>query len=155
MPHFDGSKNVNVRHFFLKVKACFAENNVINGHVKRRYLMHCLSDDALELYLALQPDQQTNLKVLEKIFVRHFRPSKHRNVQLASFIKSRKEPDETVSEYALRLHKAAKEIGVQQELLAHVFIQGLPVAYQKHAALQDINLTQMDDIFRVCEKFHL
>ena len=96
LPTFHGSKDVNVRHFFLKLRVCFGDNNVVYSHVKRRYLMHCLSGDALDLYLALQPSQQTNLRVLEKGFMKHFRPAPHKIASTAIFISSRKGSDETL-----------------------------------------------------------
>ena len=151
LPRFDGDKDTDVRHFFWKLKACFTDYNVVYGPVQRLYLIDCLRGKALDLYMTLQPEQQTDLRVVEKVFMKHFCPILNKLERTKVFMRSKKENSETVSEYALRLHTEARDVGIDHYMLTQAFVLGLPLSYQKHLALK--RLTDMGDIFQECQMY--
>ena len=132
---FSGGKGADPKHYFLKMNAfldtyCISKiDKIIN------VFLDSLEDDALDLYLSLETDKKADLIYLEHIFSIHFKPKKHDILGQSDMLKMSKRLDESISEYYLRLSKEAREFSVGLDMLKAIFVQGLPVDYQKHIAL--------------------
>ena len=103
LPKFSGAKGANPQHYFLKIRGYFVAYNVVNPVEKGRLIAQSLDGEALDLFLSLSIAQQTNIEELEEVFEAHFRPIAHRYLGIAEFMKLRKGPRETVSEFYLKL----------------------------------------------------
>ena len=138
LPRFSGAKGSDPRHYFLKMSAFLTGMDIGKGEERIRVFLQSLEGEALDLYLTLNLGQQSDLDFLKETFCTHFRPKKHAVLGVGEVLRLRKTSEETISEFYLRLRKKADEFHVGKEVLAAVFVQGLPVEYQKHIASQGV-----------------
>ena len=136
MPRFSGNEGMEARHFFLKLENYYEAYKIVKEETKTRILKQALDDRALDLYISLDEDTQSDITALEKIFVQHFSPRKHEFLEMKEFFKFEKSSKESVSEFLLRLRKKAKELLVTDDMIRAIFLNGLGQDYQKHIALQ-------------------
>ena len=111
-----------------------------------------MEGEALDLFLSLSPSQQRNLREIEDIFDSHFRPVAQGYLGVSEFLKLRKGPRETVSEYYLRVRKCSDRQKFAPDIVKVAFMQGLPIEYQKHLVLRK-DLMALDDIFKASLDF--
>ena len=69
-------------HFFINIRNYVNINNIKSEKDKSNILMSCLSEDALDLYISFEKHEQTDIVPLEKIFMTHFKPTKHDLVEI-------------------------------------------------------------------------
>ena len=139
LPYFEEKYKQNIKVYFIKLKNYLETYKINKAESRIRLLMQVLDGSALDLYLTLSDDVQSDLPVLEQIFTQHFRPIKLDHVELRQFWLTEKSSKETISEFAVRLQKRADEILVPQETLRAVFLNALPSDFQKHVALQKVS----------------
>merc|ERR1711989_139791 len=133
-PTFDGKNEP--KHFFVKLFNYLETYNVESNEEKIRVLKSCLEGPALDLYLALPQKEQGDIKILERTFQSHFRPAGHNVVETGAFMKLKKGPNQTLSEYYTYIRKKANELQIEEAIVEITFIQGLPKDYQRHCLLQ-------------------
>ena len=139
IPYFDEKYKNNIKIYFLKLRNYFDTYRVSKPESQIKLLTQVLEGSALDLFLTLPKDIQSDLDTLEKVFTDHFRPHKLSHIELKQFWGTQKLPNETVSEFAVRLKIRADEIDVPMETLNAVFLNALPESYQKHIALQNVS----------------
>ena len=133
-PTFDGKNEP--KHFFVKLFNYLETYNVESEEEKIRVLKSCLEGPALDLYLALPQREQGDIKILEKTFQSHFRPAGHNVVETEAFLRIKKGPNQTISEYYTFIRKKANKLQIEESIVRITFIQGLPKEYQRHCVLQ-------------------
>lgn len=126
-------------------------NDISSARARIRVFLESLEKDALDLYLSIDTDKKADLSYLEQVFSIHFKPKKHMILGMSEILKSGKGLEESISEYYLRLRKKASEFSVGTEMLTAIFIQGMPVSYQKHIALKGV--TSLDDVLNASREF--
>ena len=140
-PTFDGKNDP--KHFFVKLFNYLENYKIEEEEEKIRVLKSCLEGAALDLYLALPQEEQGDIAILENIFQNHFKPKGHDVVETEAFLKLKKGPNQTISEFYTLIRKKAKELLIQEAIVRITFIQGLPAEFQKHCVLQGaITLTE-------------
>ena len=133
-PTFDGKNEP--KHFFVKLFNYLETYNIEGNEEKIRVLKSCLEGPALDLYLALPQKEQGDIKILERTFQSHFRPAGHNVVETGAFLKIKKGPNQTISEYYTYIRKKANELQIEEAIVEITFTQGLPKDYQRHCLLQ-------------------
>ena len=139
LPTFSGDDSEEVTHYFVKFRVYLIENEISAENDIIRKLTLSLSGKALELYLTLPKEILSNLKDLERLFKQHFSPPEHEFLELRNFLRIQKSTDESISQYFLRLTKIACERGISDDVVRAVIINGLPMQYLKHVAMQKAN----------------
>ena len=136
LPKFKGRPE-DPKHYFLKLTTFLNAHNIVDSNDIISIFLESLEGEALELYLTLDEYKQANLDSLMNIFNIHFRPRKHEIIGLADLLQTKKQSEETISEFHLRLRQKSGDIGgVDNNMTKAVFIQGLPTNYQKHIAFK-------------------
>ena len=133
-PTFDGSGDS--KHFFVKLSNYMETYGISSNGEIIRLLKSCLESAALDLYLSLSLAEQSDLEELGQIFQNHFRPLSHRIVETENFLKIKKKPSESISEFYAALKKKASELEIDKSLLEITFIAGIEKETQKHCILQ-------------------
>lgn len=151
LPSFDGNKDIDPRHFFVKIRNYFEFYRIHRPDTRNQVLIQALNDKALDLFLTLGEEIQTNLDKLESIFVHHFRPIKHIISETQDFLCRKKSCVQSVSQFLLEIRKRGKEIEVSDDLIRVVFLLGLPSCFQEHIALRKAN--NMDKIIDAAIEF--
>ena len=130
------------KHFFVKLENYIESYKISSEETKIRLLKSCLENTALDLFLSLDDETQSDLELLQKKFQQHFAPLGHSLIATQSFMKLTKLPKQTVSEFHIQLKKKADELLLEDCLIKIVFLQGLSPEYQKHCILQKANTLQ-------------
>ena len=104
-PTFSGKNDP--KHFFVKLLNYLETYKIGTEEAKIRVLKSCLEDSALDLYLSLDEESQSDLQELEKTFVQHYTPLGHSVIETEKFMKIKKEPKQSVSEFHTLLKKKA------------------------------------------------
>ena len=107
-PTFRGSEDP--AHFFIKLSNFIDLNKISREKDKCAVLKSCLSDEALDLFLSLTEDEQTDMLALEKIFMQHFKPVKHDLIETERFLKTKKEKGQSVSAFYAKTKKQGLEV---------------------------------------------
>ena len=139
-PSFTGKSDP--QHFFVKLLNYLETYKIQAEDQKIRVLKSCLEDSALDLYLSLDEDTQSDLGVLEKTFREHFKPLGHSVIETEAFMKMKKTPKQSVSEFHTSLKKKANELLIDESLVRVAFIQGLEPEFQRHCFLQKADTLQ-------------
>ena len=92
----------------------------------------CLEGDALELYDALNRDENLDYDEIKERLVTYFDDEKINLVIRSKIAKRKLNPSENVSDYFQEIRRDAIKIGMSDEELLHSFIEGLPEAMAEH-----------------------
>ena len=133
-PSFEGRNDP--AHFFVKLQNFVEINKIKKEAEKIAVLKSCLSGEALDLFLSLSAQEQKDLNALEKIFKQYFKPVKHDIIETERFLKTKKDKEQPVLNFYLKIKKKGLELLMDPALIKQAFCQGLDRETQKHCALK-------------------
>ena len=139
-PAFEGKGDPT--HFFIKIKNFFEINKVQTKKEKSAILKSCLNEEALDLFITLSKDEQTDIEALERTFKNHFKPTRHDLIETERFLKIRKQKEQSVSNFYTKIKRKGLELKVDPALIKQAFCQGLSRDIQKHCALKNAGLIE-------------
>ena len=134
-PTFRGSEDP--AHFFIKLSNFIDLNKISKEKDKCAVLKSCLSDEALDLFLSLTEEEQTDMLALERIFKQYFKPVGHDVVETERFLKTKKGKEQSISTYYAQVRKKGKELNIDPAIVRQAFCQGLDTNTLKHCALKE------------------
>ena len=150
-PTFNGTGDP--KHFWLKMANYYEACKITKESEKICILKQCLEGTALDLFLSLNTETQSDIEILGKKFQQHFRPLGHDIVETQTFLKMQKMDGQSVSDFHMQVRKKASELLLPDSLIRVTLLQGLPVAYQKYIAYKEaISLDEILDCALEYEK---
>ena len=105
LPRFSGVEGEDPRHYFLKMTAFLEAYDIDQNAERVRVFLDSLQGPAMDLYVSLSWEEQSDIAFLHRVFLEHFKPRKHAILEASEILNAKKKPSESISNFLLRLKK--------------------------------------------------